>query len=125
MLIDEKNDIVALAKTFSEGIQIINIPEKEKQIAELEEKQHDPAFWQNQEKAKQVNIEVKKLKNTIEPWIALEKKIEDVKTLIELALEEKDESQEKEIQSEPIKDTGPWRPAGIDKPGHRLLFLHP
>ncbi|MFC1504015.1 peptide chain release factor 2 [Spirochaetota bacterium] len=98
MLIDEKNDITALTKTFSEGIKIINIPEKDKQIAELEERQHDPAFWQDQEKAKHINIEVKKLKNAIEPWIVLEKKIEDVNTLIELALEEKDESQEKEIK---------------------------
>lgn len=55
-------------------------------------------FWNDSKKAEAVMLEIKKLKNSVEPLDALRKAIEDVEALFLLAIEESDESLEEEIR---------------------------
>jgi len=55
-------------------------------------------FWNNPEQAKKVNQEATRLREQTTVWEKLEKDLEDVGVLLELAEEEGDESVEKEIE---------------------------
>jgi len=65
---------------------------------ELEEKLKDSSLWQNTEEAKRVNKEFARLKERIQGFEKLEKDVEDLQVLLELAEEEQDESLEREIK---------------------------
>ena len=68
-------------------------------IAALEAKTGKADFWNDSAKAEKVMGELKSLKNRYEPWKKLQKGMEDLETLYELAGEEKDESQVPEIEA--------------------------
>ena len=75
-------------------------PEKIKnEIKELEEKSYDENFWNDRKEAEKVLSEIKRKKESFEPWEELLALISDTKELLELAVEENDESQEKEIKN--------------------------
>ncbi len=74
--------------------------EKENLVAELEAKTHAPDFWQDNLYAQKIMQQISLLKDWIEPWHNIYRKLSDLKTLIELAEESKDDSYEKEIDSE-------------------------
>ena len=59
---------------------------------------HDPSFWTDQEKAQKVMTGIKRLKDRVDPWVALLKELEDLKTLYELAADEGDQSLEGEVK---------------------------
>lgn len=67
------------------------IKEKEKLTEKLD-------FWNDSKKAESVMLEIKTLKNKIEPWNALSKNMEDLEALFLLAQEMQDENQEDEIK---------------------------
>jgi len=54
-------------------------------------------FWNNPEQAKKINREATRLREQIAIWEKLEKDLEDARTLLDLAAEEKDESIGKEV----------------------------
>lgn len=62
------------------------------QVAELEEKTTAPGFWDNVELSQKVLTETKQKKDVIESYDRLKTAYDDVMTLIEIAVEEKDES---------------------------------
>jgi peptide chain release factor 2 len=66
-------------------------------ISALESKTSEPDFWKDSERAEKVMSEIKTAKNRFEPWKELVSGIEDISALLELANEEKDESQSEEI----------------------------
>ena len=68
-------------------------------IARLEEKTGAADFWNDTGRAEKTLGELKTLKNRFEPWKNLRAGVEDLQTLLELAAEEKDESQTPEIES--------------------------
>ncbi len=68
------------------------------EIRELEEKSYDENFWNDRKEAEKVLSEIKRKKEIYEPWEDLLNSISDTKELLELALEEGDESQEKDIR---------------------------
>lgn len=69
------------------------------QIADKEAVTGDPEFWNNRENAEAVMTEIRRLRDLIEPWEELNTDIGDTEALLELALEEGDESQEGEIRN--------------------------
>lgn len=62
------------------------------EITELEQKAAEPGFWDDIENSQKVLQRTKALKNKVEGFQKLEADWDDLKTLIELGLEEKDES---------------------------------
>ena len=79
---------------------LFNIAQKMEQIAELEHRMGDPNFWNDQDRAQKISQEVNDLKSTVERFKSLEKKFDDAQTLLEMAMEDQDQSLESEIKTE-------------------------
>jgi peptide chain release factor 2 len=69
----------------------------EHSIREKEAITSEPDFWNDREKAEAVLGEINSLKRSYEPWKELKQRAEDLKDLLEMALEEGDESVEAEL----------------------------
>jgi len=67
-------------------------------VKELESSTSDAAFWNDQENSGKVLREIKRTKDRIAKYEALENKLEDTITLAELAIEENDESLVPEVE---------------------------
>jgi peptide chain release factor 2 len=79
---------------------IFDLPSKTAQIVELEEQAANPELWNNQREAQRVMQQLTRLKEEVEGWQALDKRISGVSELLELALAEGDDSLREEIASE-------------------------
>ena len=67
-------------------------------IAEKEAQTTAPGFWDDNDKATKLMNEIKMLKGRVEPWEQLKKDVADIETLLELGMEEDDQSVEKEVK---------------------------
>jgi peptide chain release factor 2 len=79
------------------------LAELEKKVTELENKMQEKEFWDDNINAQKITQEAKVVKDKIDRFKSLENRIEDLEVLIELSIEEKDESSYQEIKKE-IKD---------------------
>jgi len=68
------------------------------EIRALEEKTGQPEFWKQREKAEVTLSQLKGMKRRYEPWSSLKKDFSELKELYQLALLEKDQSLEGEIE---------------------------
>lgn len=75
------------------------------EIAGLEKKSEEPAFWDDREKAQKTLAALSKKRRRYEPWMTLRKDLQDLEALYELASEEQDGSLEEEIGSG-LRDLG-------------------
>lgn len=78
----------------------LRIDDLRNKAAELDKITSDPEFWNNQENSGKVLKEVKRIKEKITKYEALENKLEDTITLAELAIEENDESLVGEVEAD-------------------------
>lgn len=92
----------------------------------------EPGFWDNQERAQAVGRGVAMHKKTVEAWQALNRQVEDLETLFELASEEEDAGTFDEIGRalNPVRqalDQAEFQSllAGPDDPKNAILSLHP
>lgn len=99
MITDYKQDLNELKTRCDEYLSYINIPEVKKEIEELEKSTEEQGFWDDQKKANQIIKKVNDLKKRINPWEGFVKEVDDLVTLYELSLEEKDSGYEDEIVS--------------------------
>lgn len=76
---------------------IFDLAEKRKELTTLEEATIAPDFWSNTQRVQKVNQRIATLRDEVEAYEDLVLKIEDLQTLIELAIEENDESLQAEI----------------------------
>ncbi len=76
---------------------------RRKEISDLEALTGDPDFWGNRERAEKTMAGINSLKNRFLPWQKIKDELDELKTLYELACEEKDESFNSEI-SDSIRD---------------------
>ncbi len=68
-----------------------DLPAKRAKIAALEAKMAESSFWDNRDKAQRVVSELSRLKSLVAPVGEIEKRIEDLKVLLELAEESSDD----------------------------------
>lgn len=68
-----------------------------KRIAEKEALTAQDGFWDDNDRATKVMNDIKLLKGRVEPWEDLRRQVSDLETLYELAVEEGDQSLEKEL----------------------------
>ncbi|MBF0570564.1 MAG: peptide chain release factor 2 [Candidatus Omnitrophica bacterium] len=94
-----------LAKQFDElanrlaGLRgYLDLPHKEKSIAEIQARMSQEGFWENQEHANKVMRELKLLKNIVEPFALGTKRVDEAKEFLELA--EDDEDLNKQLADE-------------------------
>ncbi len=69
-------------------------------MQELDEAMAEPAFWENQEQAREVIDESNRLKGWVNPWRELLAKSEELGELVELLEEESDAELEEEWERE-------------------------
>ena len=89
----------------------LDLDEKQKQIDGLEREAEHPNFWDDPSTAQGRMQELNTLKESIAPWLAAQKRLDDVSTLIELASLEDDRE---EYASEVERDIASIR-AALDK----------
>ena len=87
-------------KDVAELGSALRIDDLRNKAAELDKITSDPEFWNNQENSGKVLKEVKRIKEKITKYEALENKLEDTITLAELAIEEHDESLVGEVEAD-------------------------
>ncbi|MEI6132540.1 MAG: peptide chain release factor 2 [Bacillota bacterium] len=94
-----KIDLAALSEQISELGDGLNIPRTKLEIEELESLAGDPAFWSDLENSQKVLQKTKELKQKIERFERLTLLCDDLSTLVELGMEEEDESVIDEIKA--------------------------
>ncbi len=85
-------NLVGMEKSVAELGKSLNLEKAQEEIDVLESKTSSPDFYSDMEKAGKVLQQIKGLKNKIERFTALCNERDDLLTLIELAVEENDES---------------------------------
>lgn len=85
--------------TLKEMEVSLNIPSLEKRSSELELNMQESGFWDNINKAQEITQEAKRVKDKIDRFRSLERRVEDVEVLYEL-IESGDDDTPKEIISE-------------------------
>lgn len=99
--LEEANrDIFRLSEEIADLGDALKIDALNQQIASLEEKSAQPDFWSDQRSSGKTLQTIKNLKDKINSYRELEKRLEEIKLLNEMAIEENDESQTEEILSE-------------------------
>lgn len=92
--------IAALKQRVDEMADYVKIADRRAKLASLEAKQSEPAFWNNQAKAKEVIAATNAERAYVGPFDALTKTVEDAAVMLELA-----EMEEGPAQQTALKDT--------------------
>ena len=92
--------IAALKQRVAEMADYVKIADRRAKLASLEAKQAEPAFWNNQAKAKEVIAATNAERAYVGPFDALTKTVEDAAVMLELA-----EMEEGPAQQTALKDT--------------------
>lgn len=90
---DVEQKIEELSSRVSKIEAIDDIRGKQTQLSALQKQSADPAFWNDTQKAKEVSRQIDFLKNSIETFSLLQKKMEDARALFELCKEIQDENE--------------------------------
>ena len=92
--------IAALKQRVAEMADYVKIADRRAKLASLEAKQAEPAFWNNQAKAKEVIAATNAERAYVGPFDSLSKTVEDAAVMLELA-----EMEEGPAQQAALKDT--------------------
>ena len=95
---DFSQEILLLRQRLNEAEKYLKINELKDQKVILEEELAKPELWNDQDKGRQVQIDLSRVVEDLERYVALEEQIEEAETWIEMAAEEKDESLNEEIE---------------------------
>ncbi|MFA5659284.1 MAG: peptide chain release factor 2, partial [Oscillospiraceae bacterium] len=101
LLLDElKLELEAFRPQIAELGEVLDIENSKTEIEDLREKSLEPNFWDDLEASQRVLKRTRILEIKVENFKKLSQKLEDTITLIELSMEENDESVIAEISSE-------------------------
>ncbi|NLN91778.1 MAG: peptide chain release factor 2 [Candidatus Hydrogenedens sp.] len=97
---DEREAVAEQVEKLQELIACLNIDGVRKSIVDIEAKMAAPDFWNDQEEAQKYVKRLKAHKAIVNTPDELQREVEDVQTLIELAEEAQDESMRPEINGQ-------------------------
>ncbi|QPW58088.1 peptide chain release factor 2 [Clostridium botulinum] len=97
---EAKNTVAELESNLDEVRVSLDIASIEKRVLELENRMQENNFWDDINKAQEVTQEAKGLKDRIDKYSNTKNRLEDLKILIEMSIEEDDESSVEEISNE-------------------------
>lgn len=100
ILDDLRVEMTNYRKEMTELADVLNIQSAKKRIAELNEETAKDGFWDDLENSQKVLRETKSLERKIEKYNKLNDSLEDLITLIELSIEEDDDSSIEEIKAD-------------------------
>lgn len=92
--------MVGYRKEMTELADVLNIKTAKERVAALSEETAKDGFWDDLENSQKVLKEQKSLERKIEKYNKLNDSLEDLITLIELSIEEDDDSSIEEIKAE-------------------------
>jgi peptide chain release factor 2 len=92
--------MVAYRKDVEELSEVLKIPQAKERIKTLQAQMEEPNFWDDLESSQKVVQESKTLQNKVEHFNQLSDKLEDTITMIEISMEEQDDSMVDEVLSE-------------------------
>jgi len=90
-------DLVAFRQRLDQASGYLRIEELGTRRAELEEEMADPDLWNDQDRGRRVQVDLSRVIEDLDHHAGLVARLEDVETLVELAVEEDEESLESEI----------------------------
>ncbi|ACY48195.1 peptide chain release factor 2 [Rhodothermus marinus] len=112
--------------------RFLDIPGRKEKIAKLNEERLAPGFWDNPERAREVEKQIAEEESWVAAWEQLRRQADDVQTLLELQQEEPDANLEEEIAREVARleqqlDELELRSLLTDPDDHRnaILTIHP
>jgi peptide chain release factor 2 len=79
---------------------VFDIHAKEREVEALEKQAAEPSFWGQPELAQAAMQKLARLKETVETWRTLERRVSDLRELLELAIQEHDEQVAAQVASE-------------------------
>ncbi|MDQ7064245.1 MAG: peptide chain release factor 2 [candidate division KSB1 bacterium] len=133
-MLDEIKDKMKQLKPRIENLRgCLDIDKKKAEIAQLEEKTADPAFWNDQAEAQKVMREIAARKEWVQAFENVMQKAEDLEVLVEMAEEDGEDSdivkecqQELKELSKAVEDLE-FRNmlSGPDDPKNAILTIHP
>ncbi len=100
ILDDLRVEMTGFRKEMEELADVLNIKAAQERVAALSEETAKDGFWDDLENSQAVLKEQKSLERKIERFDQLNERLEDLITLIELSIEEDDDSSVEEIKSE-------------------------
>jgi len=100
ILDDLRVEMVGYRKEMKELADVLNIDAAKKELVGLNEQVAADGFWDDLENSQKVLQQTKALEKKIEKYNKLNESLEDLITLIELSIEEDDDSSVEEIKSE-------------------------
>ena len=97
---EAKRRLAALEEPVRQLREALHIEALTEEARELEARTYAPDFWSDQAKSGKILQQLKQNKNTIETYESLVSRFEDTQVLIEMAIEENDESSVDEVKAE-------------------------
>jgi len=79
---------------------IFDLAGKERRIAELEEKSAAPDFWDDPQAAQKLLQEISRLREEVQPWRDMQRRVDDLEILCEIAEESGTEEDAREVEDE-------------------------
>ncbi len=79
---------------------VFDLPNKQQEVAALEERSADPNLWNDPREAQSVMQRLTRLKEEVEQWSSLDTRLSSLAEVIDIALAENDESLRDEISAE-------------------------
>jgi len=126
-----KNKIEEMLKNLAEWQDILNWPQREQKILELEEMINQSDFWQDQKKAKKISQELALLKQELAQFDLLRKELAELKLLAEESDASEDCSLNQEIEQRFLELEGVFKElevkflmSGIYDRNDALLAIH-
>ncbi len=89
-----------LLTRLADDLLSLKISQNRQNLEDLKVRQSDPAHYQDFDKLKKINIEIKKITDIVEPWEKLKARLEDLEVLMQMAEEESDSSQKEESENQ-------------------------
>ena len=83
-----KSELNSLREPLKELGASLDLENKRQKIAEMERGMEEPGFWDDPEKSTRTVKELKNMKDAVAKYAALNAKVEDIETLIEMGVEE-------------------------------------
>lgn len=101
LLLDElRVELESFRPQVRELYTVLEIEKARQEILELHDRAAQPNFWDDPESSNKIMQRTRSLEIKVENYTKLEQKLEDILTLVELSMEEKDESMTEEIAAE-------------------------
>ena len=95
-----KQRAIALSPVIDEISDALDIENLRVEVKELEEKSASPEFWDDMANSQKILQKLKQAQNKIQMVDKLRSRTEDVKVMIQMAIEENDDSFSEEIREE-------------------------